>query len=89
MWKDMDDFENHISKLKDFTKHGLQENKDKLDAKLQKAFNDYKTDLMSESLKKKESNEDPLVREKTLQENLEIMTHCAQQLDKEHRRLKN
>ena len=44
--------------------------------------------MKNDSSKQKESDVDPLIREKTLQENLEIMTHCAQQLDKEHRRLK-
>ena len=35
-------------------------------------------------MKKKQNDEDPLVREQTLHQNLEIMTHMAQQLDKEH-----
>jgi len=33
--------------------------------------------MMADSLKKKDNDEDPLIREKSLQENLEIMTHCA------------
>ena len=47
-------------------------------AKLAKAQKEYIEDLKNDSNKQKESDEDPLVREKTLQENLEIMTHCAQ-----------
>ena len=42
---------------------------------------------MADSIKKKETDEDPAMREQTLNEQLELMTHMAQELDKEHRRL--
>ena len=44
---------------------------------------------MADSLRKKQTDEDPFVREQTLHEQLELMTHMAQTLDKEHRRLTN
>ena len=47
----------------------------------------WKEDLRNDSLKKKNSDEDPLLREQTLNEQLELMTHMAQELDREHRRL--
>lgn len=39
---------------------------------------------MADSQKKKQSNEDPDKREKTLNQQLEYMTNCAQKLDKLH-----
>ena len=42
---------------------------------------------MADTLKKKENDEDPRVRENTLNNDLETMTHMAQRLDKEHRKL--
>jgi len=47
-------------------------------ALLDKEKNNYIEELNKDSNKQKESDVDPMVREKTLQENLEIMTHCAQ-----------
>ena len=55
--------------------------------KLDGAFTTYRQEQMADSLKKKQNDEDPLVREQSLNKNLEVMTHMAQQLDKEHRRL--
>ena len=66
MWKDYDDFDNQIDELQVFTKKGLLDNKNKLDTKLKLAYKKYQTDMMADSLKKKENNEDPLIREKSL-----------------------
>lgn len=55
--------------------------------KLDGAFTTHRNELMKDSLKKKQNDEDPRVRENTLNNDLENMTHMAQHLDKEHRRL--
>lgn len=88
MWKEMDDFNAQIEERQNWTRNGLKAYRERMSANLAKAQKDYIEDLKNDSSKQKESDVDPLIREKTLQENLEIMTHCAQQLDKEHRRLK-
>ena len=56
-------------------------------SKLDNAFTTHRKELMADSLKKKQNDEDPRVRENTLNNDLENMTHMAQHLDKEHRRL--
>ena len=44
---------------------------------------------MADSRKKKQNDEDPHLREQTLNKKLEKMTSHAQRLDKEHRKLKS
>ncbi len=63
--------------------------KGKLCAKLKTYYDKYRKELMDDSLKKQEQDIDPFVREKTLNEQLELITKMAQDLDKEHRKLKN
>ena len=45
-------------------------------------FKQYKEELMADSQKKKQSNDDPKTREKTLKKLLELMTENAKKLDK-------
>lgn len=87
IWKLVDDFEDQISVLKEQTTCGLNRQKNAMWKKLDGAFTTYRQEQMADSLKKKQNDEDPLVREQSLNKNLEVMTHMAQQLDKEHRRL--
>lgn len=63
--------------------------KGKLCTKLKTYYDKYRKELMDDSLKKQEQDIDPFVREKTLNEQLELITKMAQDLDKEHRKLKN
>ena len=44
---------------------------------------------MADSLKQKEKDDDPLLREKKLKQRLENMTLMAQRLDKQNRKLKD
>ena len=89
LWADQDELHQYIDKLRAITAQGLQNTEISLWNDLSKHFNSYKQELMDDSRKKKQNDEDPLVREQTLNEQLELMTHMAQQLDKEHRKLKN
>ena len=87
-WKMMDDLEDQIHVLKDGTSARLQIQRNQMWKKLDAAFTTHEQELRADSLKKMQNDEDPLVREQSLNQNLEIMTHMAQQLDKEHRKLK-
>lgn len=69
------------------TTKGLADKKNKMWQKLDNAFTAHRKELMADTLKKKENDEDPRVRENTLNNDLETMTHMAQRLDKEHRKL--
>ena len=76
-----------IGMLKEQTDKGLQCHKNELWRKIDQYYTGYRNELLADQIKKKETDEDPAVREKTLSEQLELMTHMAQELDKEHRRL--
>lgn len=66
-----------IAALKDLTSKGLKKDKNELWKMLDDQFKQYKDELMADSQKKKQSDEDPKTREKTLNESLELMTNMA------------
>ena len=57
--------------------------------KINKQHSLYREELQADSLKKNKNEDDPMVREKSLNKKLETMTNLAQILDKDHRKLKN
>ena len=73
----MDLLDDQIKYLKDFTSMSLVKRKNEMWKKLDAAFTTHQQELMADSLKKKQNDEDPLVREQSLNQNLEIMTHMA------------
>lgn len=78
LWTSIDLIEKEIKTLKDRTALGLLSHKNELWRKFDKHFQQYKQELQADSQKKKQNDEDPLIREKTLNEQLELMTHMAQ-----------
>ena len=89
IWNDVDSLNDNVKNIKDLTSVILAAYKSKLCDKLKGHYNKYRKELMADSLKKQEQDEDPFVREKSLNEQLELMTKMAQDLDKEHRKLTN
>lgn len=89
IWNNVDEIDTGISDLKNLTKLILAGYKTKLCKKLDSHYTKYRNELMADSMKKRENDEDPFVREQSLNEQLELMTQMAQTLDKEHRKLKN
>lgn len=73
----VDDFKEQIGILQQRTTKGLADKKNKMWSKLDNAFTTHRKELMADSLKKKQNDEDPRVRENTLNNDLENMTHMA------------
>ena len=67
-----------IHLLQEETKKGLQSHKNELWRKIDAYYTGYRKELVADQMKKKESDEDPAVREKILSDQLELMTHMAQ-----------
>lgn len=77
LWNGLDQIDGAIKVLQDRTSLTLQQHKNQLWKKIDAYFTGYRNELMADSLKKKETDEDPAMREQTLNEQLELMTHMA------------
>ena len=87
LWSLIDELNDKTDELKGKTSHQIGRCKKEFWHMCTVWLAKWKEDLRNDSLKKKNSDEDPLLREQTLNEQLELMTHMAQELDREHRRL--
>ena len=70
-----------VEELKDHTRRGLQSQRNELWRKLDTFFTQYRNELMADSMNKKEKDDNPANKERTLAESLELMTLMAQDLD--------
>ena len=63
--------------LKEQTDKSLTAHKNELWKKIDHYYTGYRNELLADQVTKKETNDDPAQREKTLSEQLELMTHMA------------
>ena len=89
VWEYLDLINEHSDCLKSRTAVQLKENYGQLLQGLDKHFDKYRKDLMADSLKKKQTDEDSHHKEQSLNNQLEIVTQIAQDRDKTHRKLKS
>lgn len=77
IWGQLDLFDDAIKTLKDQTSKKLYELKSQLLKKVDSHYVTYSEELMADSRKKKQNDEDPHLREQTLNKKLEKMTSHA------------
>lgn len=80
----LDMIDDAVDELNEHTTKGLTAHKNALWRRIDNHFTQYRNELMADSMKKLVPDEDPAMREKNLHDQLELMTHMAQELDKNH-----